>query len=161
MATNSTQEDYTFPDTELPLNLTEKEAQRYAIALMHQPRDLSIQFLHNPNTGDIALKTGSNAVKESLKKLILTRKYERPFQPGIGSNIMDLLFEPNDLITEQLIEDEIRTVIANFERRANVLDVIVNSEREGAGYRIKIIFSVVNETEPVTFTTFLESTRGV
>ena len=160
MATNSTEEDYTFPDTELPLNLTEKEAQRYAIALMHQPRDLSIQFLHNPNTGDIALKTGSNAVKESLKKLILTRKYERPFQPGIGSNIMDLLFEPNDLITEQLIEDEIRTVIANFERRANVLDVIVNSEREGAGYRIKIIFSVKNEKGPVTFTTFLEATRG-
>ena len=69
--------------------------------------------------------------------------------------------EENGVSPEQLIEDEIRTVIANFERRANVLDVIVNSEREGAGYRIKIIFSVVNETEPVTFTTFLESTRGV
>ena len=74
---------------------------------------------------------------------------------------MDLLFEPNDIITEQLIEDEIRTVVANFEPRANILNVTVESERDGAGYQIKIIFSVVNETEPVTFTTFLESTRGI
>ena len=73
---------------------------------------------------------------------------------------MDLLFESNDIITEQLIEDEIRTAVANYERRANILKVIVESENERHGYNIKIIFSVVNETQPVTFTTFLETTRG-
>ena len=161
MTTNSTQEDYTFPDSEFYQSFSDKEAHRHAIALMHQPRDLSIQFLHNPNTGDIALKTGSNAVKEALKNLILTKKFERPFQAGVGSSISDLLFEPSDIITEQLIEDEIRTVVANFEPRANILNVIGDSDRNGAGYRIKIVFSVVNETEPVTFTTFLESTRGI
>ena len=62
---------------------------------------------------------------------------------------------------KQLIEDEIRTVVANFEPRANILNVTVESDRDGAGYQIKIIFSVVNETEPITFTTFLESTRGI
>ena len=157
MATNSTQEDfYTFDQAQL--DLTDRQSIRFLSLL--SPRDLNIQFYHNPNTGDLALKKGSNAVKESLKKLILTRKFERVFQPGIGSNIMDLLFEPHDIITEQLIEDEIRSVVANFEHRANILDVIVNNERDGAGYRIKIIFSVVNESEPVTFTAFLESTRG-
>ena len=161
MATNSTEEDYTFPDSEFYQSFSEKDAQRHAIALMHQPKDLSIKFANNPNTGDLALKTGSNAVKSALRQLILTKKFERPFQPGVGSDITALLFEPNDIITEQLIEDEIRTVVANFEPRANILNVTVESERNGSGYLIKIIFSVVNETEPVTFTTFLESTRGI
>ena len=48
----------------------------------------------------------------------------------------------------------------NLDGTLNVLDVIVESEREGQGYRIKIIFSVKNEKGPVTFTTFLEATRG-
>ena len=157
MATNATQEDvYTFDQDQL--NLKDDEAIRYLSLLT--PRDFTIQFTKNPNTGDLALKSGSNAVKEALKNLILTKKFERPFQPGIGSNIMDLLFEPNDVITEQLIADEIRTTVENYERRAEILDVIVNSDRDGSGYRIKIIFSVANESEPVTFTTFLESTRG-
>jgi|TARA_Y100001951_G_scaffold57484_1_gene45635 phage baseplate assembly protein W len=154
MATNTLQQEYNFDDIS---NLTDEVALAY---LNYQPRDLNLSFVQNPNTGDIAVKTGSNAVKEQLKNLILTNKFERPFQPGVGSNIRDLLFESNDIITEQLIEDEIRTVIANYQPNANVLDVIVESEREGQGYRIKIIFSVKNEKGPVTFTTFLEATRG-
>ncbi len=157
MATNSIEEDfYTFDQAQL--DLTDKQAIKYLTLLT--PRDLTVQFTRNPNTGDIALKSGSNAIKESLKNLILTKKFERPFQPGIGSNIMDLLFEPNDIITEQLIADEIRSVAENFEPRANIQDVIVNDERGGMGYRIKIIFTVANESEPITFTTFLEQTRG-
>ena len=157
MATNATQEDvYTFDQDQL--SLTDDEAIRY-LSLM-TPRDLTIQFTKNPNTGDLALKSGSNAVKESIKNLILTKKSERPFQPALGSNIMELLFEPNDVITKQLIADEIRTTVENFEDRAEILDVIVNDDREGQGYRIKIIFSVKNEQEPRTFTTFLKSTRG-
>ena len=155
MTTNTLQQDYTFDDN--IRDLTDEVALAY---LNYQPRDLNLSFVQNPNTGDIAVKTGSNAVKEQLKNLILTNKFERPFQPGVGSNIRDLLFESNDIITEQLIEDEIRTVIANYQPNANVLDVIVESEREGQGYRIKIIFSVKNEKGPVTFTTFLEATRG-
>jgi len=154
MATNTLQQEYNFDDI---TNLTDEVALAY---LNYQPRDLNLSFVQNPNTGDIAVKTGSNAVKEQLKNLILTNKFERPFQPGVGSNIRDLLFETNDIITEQLIEDEIRTVVANYQPNANVLDVIVESEREGQGYRIKIIFSVKNEKGPVTFTTFLEATRG-
>ena len=157
MATNATQEDvYTFDQDHL--NIDDPEAIRY-LTLM-TPRDLTLQFTKNPNTGDLVLKTGSNAVKESIRNLILTKKKERPFQPALGSSILELLFEPNDIITEKLIEDEIRTTIENFERRAEVLDVIVNDDREGQGYRIKIIFSVINENEPVTFTTFLTRSRG-
>lgn len=127
---------------------------------MHQPKDLSLKFINNPNTGDVGLKTGSNAVRESIKNLIQTGKDERPFQPTLGSNIQNLLFEPNDLITMQLLEDEIRTVVENWEKRARVMDVGIESIRDGFEYKVVITFSVVNETEPVTFTTFLQRTRG-
>ena len=157
MATNALQEEYLTFDQD-QLNLKDDEAIRYLTLL--GPRDLNMQFRHNPNTGDLALKTGSNAVKESIKNIILTRKMERPFQPGFGSNVMELLFESNDIITEKLIEDEIRSAVENFENRANILDVIGNDDRGGHGYRIKIIFSVANESEPITFTTFLRQTRG-
>ena len=160
MATTATQEDFFSNDANY-LNLSDDEARKVRKARLEQTefRDLNLQFLNNPNTGDVAIKTGSNAVKQSIKNLILTDKFERPFNPGIGSRIKDLLFEPNDIITEKLIEDEITSVINNQEPRAQLLGVSVKSEREGFGYDVKIVFSVVNENEPVTFTTFLEATR--
>ena len=160
MATTATQEDFFSNDFNY-LNLSDDEARKVRKARLEQTefRDLNLQFLNNPNTGDVAIKTGSNAVKQAIKNLILTDKFERPFNPGIGSRIKDLLFEPNDIITEKLIEDEITSVINNQEPRAQLLGVSVKSEREGFGYDVKIVFSVVNENEPVTFTTFLEATR--
>ena len=89
MATNATQEDvYTFDQDHL--NIDDPEAIRY-LTLM-TPRDLTLQFTKNPNTGDLALKTGSNAVKESIRNLILTKKKERPFQPALGPIILEILF---------------------------------------------------------------------
>ena len=160
MATTATQEDFFSNDANY-LNLSDDEARKVRKARLEQTefRDLNLQFLNNPNTGDVAIKTGSNAVKQAIKNLILTDKFERPFNPGIGSRIRDLLFEPNDIITEKLIEDEITSVINNQEPRAQLLGVSEKSEREGFGYDVKIVFSVVNENEPVTFTTFLEATR--
>ena len=162
MATNATQEDFFSNDSNY-LNLKDDEARKIRKARLEltEFRDLNLQFLNNPNTGDVAIKTGSNAVKESIKNLILTGKFERPFQPGIGSRIRDLLFEPSDIITQKLIEDEIISVIDNFEPRAQVLNVTVKSTREGQGYDVTINFAVVNENEPVTFTTFLDRTRGI
>tara|TARA_B100000959_G_C14671493_1_gene496649 strand:- start:230 stop:703 length:474 start_codon:yes stop_codon:yes gene_type:complete len=156
MATNATQEDQKFEIEDLQ-SLGDV---LHVLNLTHKPKDLTIRWSRNPNTGDLTIKSGSNAVKEQLKNLILTRKFERPFQPGLGSNIMALLFEPHDIITEQLIADEIRTVVENYQPNVDILDIIVNSDRAGAGYRVKIIFAVINEKEPVTFETFLESTRG-
>lgn len=162
MATNATQEDF-FSNDDNYLNLSDDEARKIRKARLEQTefRDLNLQFLNNPNTGDVAIKTGSNAVKQAVKSLILTDKFERPFQPGIGSKIRDILFEPADIVTEKILEDEILSVIQNFEPRAEVLNISVKSDRAGSGYDVKIIFAVVNENEPVTFTTFLDRTRGI
>ena len=61
--------------------------------------------------------------------MILTKKSERPFQPALGSNIMELLFEPNDIITEQLIADEIRTTVEKkIDRQNNICQSVAPSK---------------------------------
>ena len=56
-------------------------------------KDLNLNFTRNPVTGDVATVTDVNAVKRSIRNLLLTNHYERPFHPEIGSDIPALLFE--------------------------------------------------------------------
>lgn len=125
-----------------------------------QFRDLDIKFGRNPSTNDVIIKTGDNAVKQSIKNLILTDFYERPFRPGIGAGVKQLLFEPSDFITERILEEKIIEAIVNFEPRAELLGVEATSNRDGLGYKVKIIFALKDRNQPVTFETFLEANRG-
>ena len=58
--------------------------------------DIDLRFTANPISGDVAKKYDVNAVKQSLRNLVLTQYYERPFQPNLGSPIYKLLFENLD-----------------------------------------------------------------
>jgi phage baseplate assembly protein W len=82
--------------------------------------DLDLNFTIHPVKKDINRVTGDMAVISSIKNLILTNHYERPFQPNIGSNIRRLLFENMDNITASSIENEIRQTVLNYEPRANI-----------------------------------------
>ena len=68
-------------------------------------KDLNLIFSPHPNTKDVTKKTDIEVVKQSVKNLILTKHYERPFHPEIGSNVTDILFESNDTIDCQLINE--------------------------------------------------------
>lgn len=161
MSTTATETDVVSSNDNF-VNLRDTEA----LALLNkrlkltQFQDLDLKFTRNPNTGDLMLRTGGNAVKQAIKNLILTDYYERPFQPGIGSGIRQMLFEPADFISERRIEDEIRSTIENFEPRAEVLNVQAKARFDGHGYDVAIVFNTKNSTEPITFTTFLERARG-
>ena len=56
--------------------------------------DIDLTFIANPVTGDLSKKYDENAVKQSIKNLVMTRNYERPFNSSIGSQIYNVLFEP-------------------------------------------------------------------
>ena len=56
-------------------------------------KDLNLNFTRNPVTGDVATVTDVNAVKRSIRNLLLTNHYDRPFHPEVGSGIPNLLFE--------------------------------------------------------------------
>jgi phage baseplate assembly protein W len=123
-------------------------------------KDLNLIFSPHPNTKDITRKTDIEAVKQSVKNLVLTNHYERPFHPEIGSNVTDILFEPMTPLTAGLLTKQISEVINNFEPRARLVSVNANPRIDRNEYEVTINFYVVNiPGELVSFTTMLERLR--
>ena len=123
-------------------------------------KDFNLNFARHPVTGDIAKLTDVSAVKASVKNLILTNFYERPFHPEIGSDVRAALFE---LVTPQVaarLGRNIEDVIVNFEPRAELISVIVRANIDRNAYEATIKFNVVNtETDEQTLDLFLERLR--
>ena len=122
-------------------------------------RDLDLNFTIHPVKKDINTYKNEYAVINSIKNLVLTNHYERPFQPEIGSNIRRLLFENVDTVTAAQIEREISEVIRNFEPRAQVSRVNAIPSPDENKYQIYLEFFIINSTSPITINFFLERIR--
>ena len=122
-------------------------------------KDLDLNFTKHPVRDDVNILTAERAVINSVKNLILTNHYERPFQPDLGSNIRRLLFENADSITASLLEREIQQTIENFELRARVKDIRVIAKFDENGFQVELTFFIVNVTAPITINFFLERIR--
>lgn len=107
-------------------------------------KDISLSFTRHPITGDIAALTDVDAVKRSVRNLINTNFYERPFHPEIGSNVRAVLFEPVDVSTADILGKYIEECIVNFEPRAELSNVIVNGDIDRNEYNVTIEFYVIN-----------------
>jgi phage baseplate assembly protein W len=118
-------------------------------------KDLSV----NPISKDIALKRNEEAVKESIKNLILTDKGERLMQPLIGGNIRAMLFENNTPAVIKMIQEQVRITIETYEPRCSLIDVNVLSSLDDNTVKIDIYFYINNVADPITLTVFLERTR--
>jgi phage baseplate assembly protein W len=121
--------------------------------------DFNTSFVPNPVTNDILKVTGANSVVQALINLIQLSHYDKPFHPEIGSNIRKLLFEQLDMVTAAALEDEIKTLIANYEPRVTTKTIIVQSNSTLDGYDIEIEFEVYNIATSLTINTFLERLR--
>ena len=121
--------------------------------------DLDLNFTIHPVKKDINLHVGDMAVINSIKNLVLTNHYERPFQPDIGSNIRRLLFENMDTITASSIEKEIEQTISNYEPRARVSRINAIADFDRNGFKVEMEFFVINRTDPITINFFLERIR--
>ena len=123
-------------------------------------RDLNLNFSANPVTGDVTTVTDVNAVKRSVRNLLLTNHHERPFHPEIGSNIQALLFENFGPITGNQLSRTIEEMIANFEPRARVETVECYPVPDTNTYDVRIYFYVENlPAELQEFQTLLEAVR--
>lgn len=121
--------------------------------------DLDLNFTIHPVRKDINRTTGDMAVINSIKNLVLTNHYERPFQPEVGSNVRRLLFENLDNITASSIEKEIEQVIKNFEPRARITKVNAVADFDNNGFKVSMEFYIINKTSPITINFFLERIR--
>ena len=121
--------------------------------------DFDLSFLKHPNTKDVTILKDIDAVKQSVKNLVLTAKGERPFQPLLGSNIRRLLFEPVDDFTAFDIKEEVQTTLQNFEPRAKILNIDVVSEPDNNRFRLSIEFQMITNLETGTASFYLERIR--
>ena len=127
---------------------------------VRQYRDLDLFFSRKNGTNDITKITDIEAVKRSIRNLVLTNFYEKPFHPEIGSGIRDMLFENMTPITAVVLARKVEDVIENFEPRARLISVRSLPNVDRNEYEVTIEFFVVNTpTELVDMTVFLEVLR--
>jgi phage baseplate assembly protein W len=130
-----------------------------AISRIKDYTDIDLDFMAHPITGDVTKKTGPDAIARSIRNLVLTNYYDRPFRSMIGSNAVKMLFENIDPLTAINLEQAISDVVTNFEPRARLIGVKVKADPDNNGYSAKIAFYVKNRPEPFQTTIFLERVR--
>lgn len=81
-------------------------------------KDFDLQFRRHPSTGKLLMKKDDDSVKQALKNLILTDRYERPFRPNYGGDVRKRLFDLHTSVTRADYENLIETAIKNYEPRA-------------------------------------------
>ncbi len=112
-----------------------------------------------PGRKDTSRVINENAVKESIRNLILTDRGERLMQPNIGCDIRGSLFENIDQSTMLILEQNIKSTIRTYEPRCNLRSVEVQANTETNELRVKIVFSVINTTTTSSLTIDLNRVR--
>ena len=121
--------------------------------------DFFTDFDKHPLKNTLLRKTNVDAVKQSLRNLMLTDRGERPFQPNLGGHIRAMLFENITNQTFITMQEHIKDVIEAHEPRADVIDVVVSDTFNEHEVQVTIVFRVVNVQEPVTLELLLERVR--
>jgi phage baseplate assembly protein W len=121
--------------------------------------DIDLSFEKHPATRDIFAKYDDNAIKNSIKNLILTKHYERPFHSEIGSNVNNMLFELATPAVTAIARQEIIDVVNNFEPRAEIIDVVARFNTDANEMFVRIVFRIRNTQKPITIELTLDRTR--
>ena len=123
-------------------------------------KDLNLNMTRHPVTGDIVSLKDVDAIKRSVRNLVNTNFYEKPFHPEIGCNVRAMLFEPISPITANRISNFIEDTITDFEPRVELSSISVNPQLDNNSYSVTVEFYIVNvDTELQTLDIILERTR--
>ena len=109
-----------------------------------QYRDLDLFFAKRSRDKDVNVLSNVTAIKRSVRNLVLTNFYEKPFHPEIGSGVRELLFENANPLTSIAISQAITDVINNYEPRARLNSVTVFDNIDANEYEVTVNFTVVN-----------------
>ena len=122
-------------------------------------RDIDLDFGRNAITNDVNVVEDVIAIKRSVRNLVQTNFYERPFQPELGCGIRELLFEPFTPMTKIFLQRKIEEVLINYEPRINLQNVAVDDDQDNNRLVVDIYFYVVGVPGPQTVSTFLQRVR--
>jgi phage baseplate assembly protein W len=121
--------------------------------------DLDLNFGMHPVTRDVVLKYDDQAIKASVRNLVLTQNNERPFHSEIGSQIRGLLFENATPMLNIMLKRAITDTIVNFEPRVKLNDVVVTVSPDNNEVYVSIYFTIINTTRPLQVDLILTRTR--
>ena len=114
-------------------------------------KDISLYFTKNPVSGDVAQVTDVQDIKRSVRNLVLTNRWDRPFHPEIASRVRESLFEMFTPITINIIRNAIEDVLRIYEPRVDVTEVAVEDPdfnyMDQNTLPIKIFFTLKNAPE--------------
>lgn len=121
--------------------------------------DIPNTFDLSPINSDVTRVTNEEAVKQSIRNLLLTDRGERPFQRDFGSDIKSMLFEPATPIIATIMEDHIKEFIRLKEPRCNLIDVTVSAMIDSNQVEVTFLYNIINSTETLQYTLILDRVR--
>ena len=111
--------------------------------------DIDLTFAMHPVTKDVVRKYDEEAIKASVKNLVLTQNYERPFHSDIGSQVRGLLFEPATPMLSLLLQKAIGDTINSYEPRVNLISVTAKVAPDSNEVYVTILFKIINTRESI------------
>ena len=120
---------------------------------------MDLDFLPHDTTKDVVIKRGEDAIQRSVRNLILSNFYERPFQSYLGSGVQSLLFENMTPMTMNSLKLAITEVINNYEPRVQLLDVKMKFDYDNNGFDVTLYYKILNSNQPIVAGLFLERIR--
>ena len=121
--------------------------------------DIDLNFSAHPVTGDITKRLDDSAINASIRNLVMTSNYERPFHSELGSQVRNLLFEPASPISKLMLEKSISQVIQNFEPRVVLLSVNARFSPENNSVYVTVEYKIINTNAIQTVNLTLKRTR--
>lgn len=123
--------------------------------------DIDLAFSAKPTTGDVFKKREADAVKQSVRNLLTTGKFEKPFQPNYGAGLFEFLFELDTMYDGDAVINNVKEAIRVYEPRVdyNSLEVIPKILTDHNSLQIDVVFRVINSGETVELTTTLNRLR--
>ena len=122
-------------------------------------RDIDLDFDRNAVTNDVNVVENVIAIKRSVRNLVQTNFYERPFQPELGCGIRELLFENFTPMTKVFLERKIEEVIVNYEPRVQLQNFGVDDDQDNNRLDVDIYLYIVGVPGPQQVQTFLQRVR--
>ena len=107
--------------------------------------DLSLSFKLHPKYADIRPLSGIDAIKNSIKNILMTGKGERPFNPYFGCSLREFLFELANSDTISSMREEITQAIEDHEPRVKIRDLLITDDSERNSYNINMTLLIIEE----------------
>lgn len=107
--------------------------------------DLDLNFRPHPITGNLLIKTGEEAIKQSVKTLVQLNVFEKPFSV-IAGNVRNLMFDNFNFVQESALKGNLVSLLKEYEPRITVDDVSVKQKENDLN--ITITYSIIGEESP-------------